>query len=416
MVEEFGTYESSYFVMTVPTESDIDIRNMSDEAFAVFFHEYIHFLQDITSFYGYMGIFAHGEYIRRAVNDIYRMPRQFHVPISVDDDGDFVALNKDIAELSLGDKGDLSFVLIKESFIDRFQITDSFSIPELHIKAATDRGQEDIILGAYAIRENMAYLLERRCTTKYRRSYDFPYQIVEILAEHMCPGKLSDDDLIALCDVSLQCSVPGYGLYQHLQAIADGRLVVKRPEDFYTFLFSQKVHFLDRNMTIHKALKMSSRYAIDHLLSYVRINQLSKEYQDWVYFTFNAGVGMRIRHPFFFLDMTRGKKNKDNTFLKYIAKNIGSPQMVNSLGKRFQLATNRPVCRFEYLEVVRDIEKLFEEGKKKCSLRPWCKMSPDGGPVDDRCDNAPWNRCNDEQLCPYGLLWRHWNLTDKEPL
>ena len=416
MVEEFGAYESSYFVMTVPTESDIDIRNMSDEDFSVFFHEYIHFLQDITSFYGYMGIFAHGEYIRRAVNGIYKMPKRFHVPITVEDDGDFVVLNKDIAELSLGDKGDLSFVHIKRAFIEEFQITDSFSIPELHINAVTDRGQEELILGAYAIRENMAYLLERKCTTKYRRSYDFPYQIVEILAEHMCPGKLSDDDLIALCDVSLQCSVPGYGLYQHLKAIADGRLNVKRPEDFYTFIFSQTVHFLGQDMALHKAIIKASSCATDHLLSYVRVNQLSKDYQDWVSFTFNAGVGMRIWHPYFFIEMARGKKNKDNAILKYIAKNIGSPQMVNSLGNRFQLATNRPVCRFEYLEVVRDIEKLFEEGKKKCSLRPWCEMSPDGGPVDDRCINAPWRRCNDEQLCPYGLLWRHWNLADKEAI
>lgn len=55
MIEELGNYESSYFIMTVPTESDLEIRNMDDRDFAVFFHEYIHFLQDITSFYGYMG-------------------------------------------------------------------------------------------------------------------------------------------------------------------------------------------------------------------------------------------------------------------------------------------------------------------------------------------------------------------------
>lgn len=41
-------------------------------------------------------------------------------------------------------------------------------------------------------------------------------------------------------------------------------------------------------------------------------------------------------------------------------------------------------------------------------------MSPDGAPVDDRCDNAPWKRCNDEQLCPYGLLWKHWKLSGYE--
>lgn len=147
----------------------------------------------------------------------------------------------------------------------------------------------------------------------------------------------------------------------------------------------------------------------------MRIEILAQEYQEWISFTMLAGIEMRTQHPYFFLDMARSKRNKDNKVLQYIAKNIGSPQMINELGKRFQLATDRPICRFEYLEAVREIEHLFEFGERKCSLRPWCRMSPDGAPVDDRCYNAPWKRCNDEQLCPYGLLWRHWKLSGYEP-
>lgn len=80
MTEELGNYETSYFIMNVPTKADLEIRDMADEDFAIFFHEYIHFLQDITSFYGYMGIYSHGEYIRRAINDIYNGSNQFDVP------------------------------------------------------------------------------------------------------------------------------------------------------------------------------------------------------------------------------------------------------------------------------------------------------------------------------------------------
>ena len=418
MVEEFGTYQSSYFIMTVPIHADLDIRNMSDSDFAVFFHEYIHFLQDITSFYGYMGIYDHGEYMRRAINDIYKMPKQFKVPLTLEDNGDFTQLNKDIATFSLGDQSDLEFVVIKDAskdiFIESFQLTDTFTIPELHVKAVTNNGPEEITVGAYAIRENMAYLLERKCTSKYKRSYDYPYQIVEIIANSLCPGKLSEEDLIALCDVSLQCSVPGYGLYQLLTAIKKGQLTIKSPEDLYDFLFSKKTVFLGREMTMHNALVEAARQASDHLLSYVRIDNLSKDYEDWVTFTLSAGVGLRVIRPYFFLEMARGKRDKDNAVLQHIAKSIGSPQMINARGMRFQLATERPICRFEYLEVVKEIECLFEDGKKYCGLKPWCALSPDGAPVDERCDNAPWSRCNDERLCPYGLLWRHWKLADKE--
>lgn len=113
---------------------------------------------------------------------------------------------------------------------------------------------------------------------------------------------------------------------------------------------------------------------------------------------------MRVLYPNVFLDLARGEKDKKNVLLQNIAKNIGSPQIVNKLGKRYQLATKRPICRFEYLEAVKEIEALFENGVKRCNLRSWCEMSPDGAPVDERCDNAPWTRSNDEKLCPYGLL------------
>ena len=117
MTEELGNYETSFFIMNVPTKADLEIRDMADEDFAIFFHEYIHFLQDITSFYGYMGIYSHGEYMRRAINDIYVGPRRFNVPLEFEERGDFVTINKRIASLSLGDKEELNFVIIKDVLI-----------------------------------------------------------------------------------------------------------------------------------------------------------------------------------------------------------------------------------------------------------------------------------------------------------
>lgn len=417
MVEEFGNYESSYFILNVPTEADLNIQEMGEQDFAVFFHEYVHFLQDITSFYGYMGIYAHGEYMRRAINDLYAMPQQVEMPLTLEEKGDYVQLNKDISTFSLGDKDDLVFVEInnadRDIFIKQFPLTDSFNLPELHVKAATNRGQEEIVVGAYAIRENMAYLLERKCTTKYRTSFDFPYQIVEIIANTMCPNVLSELDLIALCDISLQCSVPGHGLYSILKAIADGNLVVKKPEEIYDFFFSKRTNFIGVNQSTSQALITAAAMAMDHLLSYVKIDLLNAEYQQWILYTLTAGVELRVLRPYFFLEMARGMRDKNNRMLQYIAKNIGSPQMVNSKGLRFQLATDRPICRFEYLEAVKEIENLFENGERKCGMKSWCALSPDGAPIDERCDKEPWKRCNDVQLCPYGLLWRHWKLVDK---
>ncbi|MBO7651217.1 MAG: hypothetical protein J6S84_00660 [Bacteroidales bacterium] len=417
MVEELANYESSYFIMNVSTEADLDIRNMCEKDFAIFFHEYVHFLQDITSFYGYSGIYWHGEYIRRVVNDIYMSDNPVQIPVFLEDKGDFVLLNKRIAEISLGDKSDLNNIFfIKDVFVDSFPLFDTYNIQELHVIANADGETEEIIVGAYAIRENMAYLLERNCTTKYRSSAEFPYQIVELIAQKICPNnKLSDLHIIALCDIALQSSTPGPSIFMMLDAISKGKMAINKPEDIYDFFFSKEVNFLGQKMKTSEALCNAAGQAIDHLLSYLNIDlPISQEYQKWVSFTMSAGVKLRIQKPYFFLDMARGKRDKENAILKFLAKNIGSPQMVNAKGKRFQLATNRPICSFEYLEVVREIEKLFESGFVKCSLKSWCQMSPDGAPIDERCDKAPWRRCNDVLLCPYGVLWKHWHLGGKE--
>lgn len=414
MSEELGNYESSYFIMNVPTDADIDIRNMPDADFAVFFHEYIHFLQDITSFYGYNAIFSHGEYIRKVITDIYKGPEQMSFPFQLIDGKDNVWLNKRICIQSLGDKTEQEVFFLKKVYIEYYKLNDIVSLPELQVDAITDNGLETITVGAYAIRENMAYLMERQCTSKYKTSKTFPYQIVELLADKICPGKLTSLDLIAICDIALQCSVPGHGLYLFLNAIGNGDLVINRPEDVYNFFLSKRVTFLGVEESVPQAIITAAYMAMDHLLSYVRIESLNAEFQQWILFTISAGVELRLLHPYFFLEMARGERDKKNAILQTIAEYIGSPQIINNFGKRFQLATKRPICRFEYLEAVKEIEALFEDGVTRCSLRPWCEMSPDGAPVDDRCDKSPWERCNDKNLCPYGMLWRHWKLADKK--
>jgi len=35
--------------------------------------------------------------------------------------------------------------------------------------------------------------------------------------------------------------------------------------------------------------------------------------------------------------------------------------------------------------------------------------------VDDRCYMKPWKHVNDTYLCPYAMLWRHWNLQGYVP-
>ena len=62
------------------------------------------------------------------------------------------------------------------------------------------------------------------------------------------------------------------------------------------------------------------------------------------------------------------------------------------------------------------IKDLLTEGHDCCDMLCWCQQSIHNNViVDDRCINTPWERCADNNLCPYATLWKHWNLSGYSP-
>ena len=47
-----GEYYPAFFEMRLKVDSMIDLNTCSDSDFALFFHEYVHFLQDLMTTYG----------------------------------------------------------------------------------------------------------------------------------------------------------------------------------------------------------------------------------------------------------------------------------------------------------------------------------------------------------------------------
>lgn len=69
---------------------------------------------------------------------------------------------------------------------------------------------------------------------------------------------------------------------------------------------------------------------------------------------------------------------------------------------------------------INQILKIFsDKNAVPCELKAHCKQSSAFDPeikVDERCDVSPWNRCNDERLCPFAVIWKHWNLRNHIPV
>lgn len=82
---ELGYYVPGFFEIFVATDKeDMSLTNFDDKELGTFFHEYIHFLQDITTFYGLNNIYAFTEYLHYGVNQCYKNEdKQITVPIII---------------------------------------------------------------------------------------------------------------------------------------------------------------------------------------------------------------------------------------------------------------------------------------------------------------------------------------------
>lgn len=64
-----GYYIPSFFEMHVDTyHNDMTINKLPPGDMTTLFHEYIHFLQDFTTYYGLNGIYVHSQYLHSVVN------------------------------------------------------------------------------------------------------------------------------------------------------------------------------------------------------------------------------------------------------------------------------------------------------------------------------------------------------------
>ena len=81
-----GIYSPTFLNMRIATEESMqDIFNLSDQTAAAFIHEYVHFLQDVTTIYGLRNIITVVDFIKTVNMDQRRSEsRKMKIPYQID--------------------------------------------------------------------------------------------------------------------------------------------------------------------------------------------------------------------------------------------------------------------------------------------------------------------------------------------
>lgn len=416
-----GYYTPAFFHINVSTNTSF--KKFSDRDFTVFLHEYIHFIQDVTSVYGLNNMFVYSEYIRFATNEVYKSPtNKFDVPIlpTPDNEGNMY-LNQKICRLTNGD--DQEIKKIRE--IKNIEIViESTGVPHSAIEAIESvyvevvDGNEDeqfFVFGAIAIMESMAYLIEQMLCPDCPHSPDFPYSIATKIAEKVYPEFAMEKlNILVLCDLSLMFSSPGKAFVQFLEEMLSKKWLPHVPEDIYDEILNRKISLngqgelsLEQNYT---ALSEIVKRQVTGYFNDPVFNDLKK----WVEQLLDTAKSIRFRNKYFILDIARGGLLKKNPYFKRIRETLGTPLISNNSGEATFLYPDKPEgTEVGYFTAIGQIISVFESGHFKCSLYPLCVNFKNA--VDERCEASPWERSSDKFLCPFAMLWRHWKLKEYIP-
>lgn len=418
-----GSYIPTFFEMHVATrDDDMTINQMSDGDATVLFHEYIHFLQDITTFYGLNNLYVQSEYLHSVVNRV-KGNLQFQVPYMIRDNKDNVLLNQKICRLTNGDSEESSFYLVHS--VDEWSddLADDFiSNPPISEIKNIVLNQNDNMrsFGAIAIMENMAYILERLCSPNaYVSSPDYPYRAAELVAIYY-DAKFGNDLLrvLALCDMSLQNSNPGLCFVNIMKLVGEGKLLFDTPESIYDYFYNRRVKSVYGRVTSWQDSYNKLLNQVDTCLQdYIKGIDSLKSYHEWINHLVDFSRDWRNNDRYFLLKMARKNDLKKNDCWGYTVARIGSPLMVNANNHYFKLPYDgmQEGESVEMYAALKEIYKLFLEGNKPCGLLTWCNDSLESTP-NELCNTAPWKKVGETKLCPYAFFWRHWGLTGCEPV
>ena len=422
-----GFYMPSMFHLHVHTENDIaNWKTWDDETQCTFLHEYIHFMQDISTVMGLYNIYVLGECLADVVNRVYQTKdSEIRVPIQLVPGTNNVYNNSMVNEevagtFNLPDGVDEDNLVItgKANVIPNIQNMNGKKI-DLSMIQVPYQGGGDFMLGNYHISESMAYIGEEimygGTPDVVQPSPNYPYDVVRQLAYFYSP-KLSNNLplLFSLCDLSLTFSHAGKALIHFFdQYIKDGC-----PTDWRTYIVDvisrTKASAVNGVSTYSKALNDIKDLAI------ISLDKRFKgfNYEDirrWYYNIINRIMNCRLQNPLFMVDFIQAGELKTNPRFEQFQKYIGTPVLTNNNHHTYFTdkvhGCHLKKRRAQFLQAAGSITYALLDAEFPCDLRYQCKA--EGRCIDRDCVRAPWKHARMINPCPYGNLWYGWKLRKK---
>lgn len=416
---EQGKYLTSFLEIFVNTENELDnLALLNPGDLGTYYHEYFHYIQDVTTCSGISKIWNSFDRFRKLIVSIQsRIEPDIFIPLE-NKIADEQRSHIELLEMLRG-AGQISGVSLEVA--DSYRITEveyeenpqikevfpAYSGAKINLRlASNDRTDKIFAFGEVAISESMAYLVEKKFFPELNKLPRYPYKVAYDLVEHVYPELLSkEENLFALCDVSLMHNLPGWAFVEILNEMKRQKVIPQTGEEVikfgYQFYQIQQWNFSGYMREADEALQhiSSQIFAMPHFEPTMQLFQAFVE----------RGRVLRETCPFAILQIYKSDSALSHNFYK-IFNFLGGPHAVNYNGQRVLrspdgLQNLDEVAHPQHFRVIWQLNKFLLEGLRECSLYHICIAAENKVPVDERCKYAPWKRAEDTYGCPYAAFW-----------
>ncbi|PZR30060.1 MAG: hypothetical protein DI535_00745 [Citrobacter freundii] len=417
-----GLYKPTFFNLLINKNEVLDSNNVIKEIHShIFFHEYIHFLQDVLTSFGLRNICTLARKLSIINHEIIdSADTSFSIPFksknsSLKNETDLFNMFWGTAELPDEDRDFAIINLEKHPNLFNPALADR-SFINVNITYRDNLDKECFYLGAIHFMEGIAHILERN----YEVGIDappFPYKIVEkIIRTVFSEGDFTERNFILIMETALEAHDPAECFYNFYHACnADGlpfteetiarfRREYKMKWDGKRYLYAS---FYYPNVVMAKE---AFKALFNHHEQLVQLNEWSK-------ILLKNAVKIR-RAGFSFTDLlvSDGRKELVEKNLSRIIHKLGTPVMSDGRFGIFMLSPERKIPEETMIHLL-SLEAVSNilDGDTTCSILPFCKYGKHGIDISDGdCISAPWNRTKKKPYCPLAKIWIMWGFVKKD--
>lgn len=423
--ETRGFYEPGFLHLRINT--DKSLKNLNElivddrPLFSTFLHEYIHFLQEISTTTG----LTNAAFYINTIKDVNQTvindgKADFEVPFKFNNEYNTLT-QIELKRIYIGESTEVAyakydgFIEEEKEVIDR----DNNILKVKRYKVFyydTIRNCKNFYFGITCIKEFIAHTIQTKFCPEIAHP-DIPYVIVELILDKECPSLAKNiDTYLAICDACLMSYHPAQLFFNTVTRIKKDCFEPKSAQEMYDYVLNLKFNGNDKIYTPSELFKEAKEIVINHFENALQAEIFSANLK-WIKHILEEAFLIRETNPTYINQILDENGNLSKTFFSLFDK-LGTPYFTNSLNegglippKNIEENPHQPY----QLLVFKEILNIFN-GQQNCSLINMCNKTNSMVVTNELCNTSPWKRAKDEQLCPFAQMWRTWALTNENPV